>query len=95
MKCCHYRLKVLSLKRIISLIVSAGHPEFATDHNLDSGWTGTIIYANGSITYNPSHTNGRQPPELPAANAATPKKKKGEAAVASSSSTYSNKPKKR
>jgi hypothetical protein len=47
---CHQFLRILSMRRTITLIVSADHGGYAADHNLARDSTGTIVYANGTVT---------------------------------------------
>lgn len=69
---CHGLFLQLSLKRTITLRVTTGHGEFASDHGLANGTTGTITYTNGVAGYNPPTDN---PPKI-TVNAATAKKDK-------------------
>ncbi|GLQ99398.1 hypothetical protein GCM10007863_38180 [Dyella mobilis] len=59
---CHRLLQILSIGRTITLVVSGDHAGYAVNHNLAAGSTGTIVYANGSITYEPANLN---PPAMP------------------------------
>ena len=65
---CHQLLRILSMKRTITLIVSDDHGAYAADHNLAAGSTGTIIYNNGAVTYEPANPT---PAVVPAIHVAT------------------------